>query len=101
LYKVLVGKPEVKRPLGRPRCRWGDGIRMDFRESGLEGGGLDSTGSGYGPVAGYFECGDGPSGSCATELTFLDIRTGDMRFVADEMALGLNLLQLIPCSSPF
>jgi hypothetical protein len=38
LYKVLVGKPEVKRPLGRPRCRWGDGIRMDFRESGLEGG---------------------------------------------------------------
>jgi hypothetical protein len=31
-YKVLVGKPEGKRPLGRPRHRWEDGIRMDLRE---------------------------------------------------------------------
>jgi hypothetical protein len=31
-YKVLVGKPEGKRQLGRPRRRWEDGIRMDFRE---------------------------------------------------------------------
>jgi hypothetical protein len=30
VYKVLVGKPEGKRPLGRPRRRWEDGIRMDF-----------------------------------------------------------------------
>jgi hypothetical protein len=29
VYKVLVGKPEGKRPLGRPRHRWEDGIRMD------------------------------------------------------------------------
>jgi hypothetical protein len=35
LYKVLVGKPEGKRPLGRPTCRWEDGIRMDLREIGL------------------------------------------------------------------
>jgi hypothetical protein len=35
LYKVLVGKPEGKRPLGRPRRRWEDGIRMDLRETGL------------------------------------------------------------------
>jgi hypothetical protein len=34
----------------------------------LGGCGLDSTGSGQGPVAGCCECGDGPSGSCATEL---------------------------------
>jgi hypothetical protein len=33
---VLVGKPEGKRPLGRPRRRWEDGIRMDLREIGLE-----------------------------------------------------------------
>jgi hypothetical protein len=33
-YKVLMGKPEVKRPLGRPRHRWEDGIRMDLREIG-------------------------------------------------------------------
>jgi hypothetical protein len=32
LYKVLVGKPEGKRPLGRPRPRWEDGIRMDLEE---------------------------------------------------------------------
>jgi hypothetical protein len=46
VYKVLVGKPEGKRPLGRPKCRWEDGIRMDLREIGLWGCGLDSTGSG-------------------------------------------------------
>jgi hypothetical protein len=47
LYKVLVGKPEGKRPLVRPRRRWEDGIRMDLAELGSGGGGgLDSTGSG-------------------------------------------------------
>jgi hypothetical protein len=35
VYKVLVGKPEGKRPLGRPRRRWEDGIRLDLREIGL------------------------------------------------------------------
>jgi hypothetical protein len=39
VYKVLVGKPEGKRPLERPRCRWENGIRMDLREIGL--GGVD------------------------------------------------------------
>jgi hypothetical protein len=37
VYKVLVGKPEGKRPLGRPRHRWEDEIRMDLREIGLRG----------------------------------------------------------------
>jgi hypothetical protein len=37
VYEVLVGKPKGKRPLGRPRCRWEDGIIMDLREIGLEG----------------------------------------------------------------
>jgi hypothetical protein len=32
VYKVLVGKPEGMRPLGRPRRRWENGIRMDLRE---------------------------------------------------------------------
>jgi hypothetical protein len=31
-YRVLVGKPEGKRPLGRPRRRWEDNIRMDLQE---------------------------------------------------------------------
>jgi hypothetical protein len=34
VYRVLVGKPERKRLLGRPRRRWEDGIRMDVREIG-------------------------------------------------------------------
>jgi hypothetical protein len=34
MYRVLMGKPEGKRPLGRPRRRWEDGIRMDLREMG-------------------------------------------------------------------
>jgi len=32
LYRVLVGKPEGRRPLGRPRRRWEDNIKMDFQE---------------------------------------------------------------------
>ena len=34
VYRVLVGKPEGKRPLGRPRRRWEDNIRMDLQEVG-------------------------------------------------------------------
>jgi hypothetical protein len=37
VYKILVGKSEGKRPLGRPRRRWDDVIRMDLREIGLAG----------------------------------------------------------------
>ena len=39
LYRVLVGKPEGKRPLGRPRRRWEDNIKMDLRKVGC--GGMD------------------------------------------------------------
>jgi hypothetical protein len=39
VYKVLVGKPEGKRPFGRPRRRWENEVRMDLREIGL--GGVD------------------------------------------------------------
>jgi len=39
VYRVLVGKPEGKRPLGRPRRRWEDNIKMDFEEGGC--GGMD------------------------------------------------------------
>ena len=34
IYRVLVGEPEGKRPLGRPRCRWEDNIKMDLQEVG-------------------------------------------------------------------
>jgi hypothetical protein len=39
VYRVLVGKPEGKRPLRRPKCRWEDNIRMDLQE--VECGGMD------------------------------------------------------------
>jgi hypothetical protein len=35
VYRVLVGKSEGKRPLGRPRRRWEDNIRMDLQEVGM------------------------------------------------------------------
>jgi hypothetical protein len=38
-YRILVGKPEGKRPLGRPRRRWVDNIKMDLRE--IRGDGMD------------------------------------------------------------
>jgi len=41
VYKVLVGKPERKRPLGRPRSRWECNIKMDLQEVGC--GGMDWT----------------------------------------------------------
>jgi len=37
VYRVLVGKPEGKRPLGRPRHRWEDNIKMDLQEVGCRG----------------------------------------------------------------
>ena len=41
VYRDLVGKPEGKRPLGRPRRRWEDNIKMDLQEMGCGGHGLD------------------------------------------------------------
>jgi hypothetical protein len=38
-YRILVGKPEGNRPLGRPRRRWGDNIKIDVRD--IEWGGMD------------------------------------------------------------
>jgi hypothetical protein len=36
-YRILVGKPEGKRPMGRPRCRWVDKVKMDLRRIGWVG----------------------------------------------------------------
>ena len=46
VYRVLVGKPEGKRPLGKPRRRWEDNIKIDLQELGCGGYGLDRAGSG-------------------------------------------------------
>jgi hypothetical protein len=62
-YKALVGKPEGRRSLGRPRRRWEDNIKMDLREVAWGRHGLDQSASGWGQAAGCCEYGDEPSGS--------------------------------------
>ena len=71
LYRLLVGKPEGKRPLGRPSCRWEDNIKMNIQE--VECGGMDWTRavSKCGQVVGIFDCGNEPSGSIKC-VEFLD-----------------------------
>jgi hypothetical protein len=46
VYRLLAGKPEGKRPLGRPRRGWLDNIKMDLLEIGLIVVGMDWSGSG-------------------------------------------------------
>jgi hypothetical protein len=54
VYKILVGKPEGKRPLGTLRRKLEDWIKIDFRENGL-GVWMDSTGAEQVPVVGCCE----------------------------------------------
>ena len=56
IYRILVGKPDGRKPLGKPRRRWEDNIKMDLIEVGW-GHGLDRSGSGQGQVAGSCKCG--------------------------------------------
>jgi hypothetical protein len=58
-YRILVGKPEGKKPLRRPRRRWDDNIKIDL----VERYGLDSSRSGWGVLEGSCEHGNEPSGS--------------------------------------
>jgi hypothetical protein len=60
-YRILVGRPQGRRPLGRPRRRWEDNIKMDLQEVGW--GGMDWVDMAQGQVAGCCECGNEPSGS--------------------------------------
>ena len=53
VYRVLVGKPEGKSPLGRPRPRWEDNIKMDLQQVGCEVYGLDLA-LRIGTVGGHF-----------------------------------------------
>ena len=46
VHRLLVGKPEGKRPLGRPRRRWEDNIKMDLQEVGCGGHRLNRAGPG-------------------------------------------------------
>jgi hypothetical protein len=62
VYRVLVGRPERKRPLGRPRHRWEDNIKLDLRETGIDGANWIRLAQEC-AVAGFCEHGNEPSGS--------------------------------------
>jgi hypothetical protein len=62
VYRVSVGKPEGKRPLGRPIGRWEDNIKMDLQEVGCSGMAWIELAPDR-QVAGTCECGNEPSGS--------------------------------------
>jgi hypothetical protein len=63
VYTVLVGKPEGKRPLWRPRRRWEVNIKSDIQEIVWGGHELDCSGWGWRQVVGTCKCGSEPSGS--------------------------------------
>jgi hypothetical protein len=44
VYRILVAKPKGTRPLGRPRRRWDNDIRLDLKETGCRRGGVNSVG---------------------------------------------------------
>jgi hypothetical protein len=60
IYRVLVERSKGKRPLGRPRHRWEDNIKMDLREIGIDGANWIQLAY---PVVGFSEHGNGPLGS--------------------------------------
>jgi hypothetical protein len=62
-YRILVGKPEGKIPLGRPRRRWVDNIKMYLREIGWDGVDWIELAQDRDPVEGSCEHGAEPSGS--------------------------------------
>jgi hypothetical protein len=62
-YRILVGKPEGKRPLGRPSRRWVDNIKMDLREIGWDGMDWIDLAQGRDQWEGSCEDGNEPSGS--------------------------------------
>jgi hypothetical protein len=66
-YNILVGKPEGKRTLGRPKRRWKNNTRMNLRGNRVRRCGLDASGTGLGPVIGSCEHGNEPSGSIKGE----------------------------------
>jgi hypothetical protein len=71
ILPVRKNSPEGKKPLQRPRCRWGDNIKMDLQEVGYGDRDWIELGSGLRQVVGTYECGNEASGSIKFE-EFLD-----------------------------
>ena len=67
VHSVLVGNPEGKRPLVRPRRRWEDNIKIDFQEVGCRGMDWIELAQDRDRCAGTCDCGNEPSGSIKCE----------------------------------
>ena len=61
-YRILVRRPDGRRPRGKPKRRWEHNIKVNIQEVEL-GDGLDGTGLGWGQVGCACKCGNEPSGS--------------------------------------
>ncbi|KAJ4450516.1 hypothetical protein ANN_01943, partial [Periplaneta americana] len=72
-YRMLVGRPEGKRPLGKPRRRRKDDIKMDLREVGCDGRDWINLAQNRGPMAGLCEGGNEPLGSLKTFPTHFEL----------------------------
>jgi hypothetical protein len=62
-HRVLMGKPEGERPLGRPRRKWEDNIKRDLQDVGWVGMDWIDLAQNRGKWGGSCECGNGTSGS--------------------------------------
>jgi hypothetical protein len=71
VYRVLVGKPEGKRPLGRPRCRWEDNIKLHIKVIGIDGANWIRLARGEGSNKSFCERGNEISGSMKKAGYFL------------------------------
>jgi hypothetical protein len=72
VYRVLVGKPEGQRPIGRPKLRWEDNIKMDYQEMRCEDMDLIALAQ----MAGTCECGNEHSGSIKCGEFLDELKTG-------------------------
>ena len=98
-YRVLLGKPERRRPLGRPRRRWEDNIEIDLREVGW-GHGLDRCVAGQEPVAASCKCDNEHSCSikCGKFLDYLRNCQLLRKDSAPRRELYLRQVQLLVCA---
>ena len=62
-YRLMWGKLERKKPIGKSWRRWEDNIKMDLQQVGWGGHRLDRSGWEQGQITGFCECGNEPSGS--------------------------------------
>ena len=68
-FKILAGKPTGRRPLGRPRRRWEDNIRMDLEDIGINAGNWVDSAHDRNYLEGPCECGIEPPGSISHRVS--------------------------------